>query len=166
MPWVARGILAGAAGTAAMALWYHGERTLRRGGYNGAAALDDGAPVQGLWSDEGLDYDDSVVPGQIVASILHLPAVTNKQAGEITLALRWGYGSTYGIAHVWLRKRLSEPAATAVFGSALMAVTLTAFPLLGHTPPPWRWPADVMGSALASHAGYVLTAAAVDDRLR
>ncbi len=149
-----------------MGLWYHGERLVRRGRYAGAAELADGSAVSGLWSEEGLDYDDSVVPGQIVASILHLPAVTNKEAGEITLALRWGYGSAFGIAHVWLRKRLPEPVATALFGGALLSMTFTAFPLLGHTPPPWRWSPDVMASALGSHAAYILTAALVDDTLR
>lgn len=149
-----------------MALWYHAERTLRRGHYTGAATLADGTPVEGLWSDEGLDYDDSVVPGQIVASILHLPAITPDQAGKIALALRWSYGSAFGIAHVWLRKRLPEPGATTLFGGALLTMTFTAFPLLGHTPPPWQWPADVVVSALGSHTAYIVTAALVDDTLR
>lgn len=128
--------------------------------------MADGTPVAGLWSEEGVDYDDSVVPGRIVASILHLPTITDDQAGKIALALRWSYGSAFGVAHVWLRKRLSEPTATAVFAGALMTMTFTAFPLLGHTPPPWKWPVDVMASAVGSHSAYIATAALVDDWLR
>lgn len=161
---VVRGIAAGAVGTMAMTLWYAVGHRLLRGGT--ASELADGTPVAGLTTASGLDYDDSVVPGEIVASILHLPSVTDRQAGEITVALRWSYGSAFGIAHVILRDRMREPAASLVFGGALMTMTLTAFPLLGRTPPPWRWPPAVMINAVGSHVAYVAAAAAVDDRLR
>ena len=137
LPWLTRGLVAGAGGTAAMAVWYHLERALRRGRYTGVTTLADGTPVEGLWSREGLDYDDSVVPGQIVASILNLPAPTPREAGAITLALRWTYGSAFGVVHVLLRNRLGEPRATLIFGGALATVTSVAFPVLGGTPPPW-----------------------------
>lgn len=166
VPGVKRGLLAGVSGTAAMALWYHLERALRRGRYTGVATLADGTPVQGLWSREGLDYDDSVVPGQIVAGLLKLPEPTPREAGAITLALRWTYGSAFGIAHVLLRNRLREPHASLVFGGALMTVTSVAFPLLGRTPVPWRWPVDAQISSVGSHAAYIVTASAVDNLLR
>lgn len=166
MPWLARGVLAGAAGTAAMAAWYHAERFVRRDSVTGVDALTDGSAAAGLWGETGLDYDDTVVPGRIVASILHLHTVTDRQAGVLTLALRWSYGSAFGIAHVWLRHRLPEPAASLAFGGLLMTMTFTAFPVLGHTPPPWRWRPDVVASAVGSHGAYVVTAALVDDSLR
>ena len=73
-------VVAGAAGTAAMTLSYAAERRLRH--------------------HEGpLDYDDSLVPGQIVASVLRLPAVTDREAAELGTLLRWGYGSAFGVAH-------------------------------------------------------------------
>ena len=166
LSWLKRGLVSGFGGTAAMAVWYHAERTLRRGHYTGVTSLADGTRVEGLWSHEGLDYDDSVVPGQIVASLLHLPKPTDRQAGAITLALRWGYGSAFGIAHVLLRNMIREPRATLVFGSALMTVTSVAFPVLGRTPPPWKWPLDVQVSAVGSHTAYILTAAVLDNALR
>ncbi len=166
LPWYARGLVAGASGTAAMALWYHAERYLRRGHYTGVTALADGTPVEGLWSREGLDYDDSVVPGQIVAKILHLPKPTDREAGAITLGLRWTYGSAFGIAHVVLRNTIREPYASMLFGTALMTVTSVGFPVLGGTPPPWKWPADVQISAGGSHALYILTASVLDNLLR
>lgn len=149
-----------------MALWYHLERSLRRGRYTGVATLADGTPVQGLWSREGLDYDDSVVPGQIVAGLLNLPEPTPREAGAITLGLRWTYGSAFGIAHVLLRNRIREPHASLIFGGALMTVTSVAFPLLGRTPVPWRWPVDAQISSIGSHAAYIVTASAVDNLLR
>lgn len=166
LPWLRRGLVAGASGTAAMAAWYHLERRLRRGRYTGVTTLADGTPVEGLWSRAGLDYDDSVVPGQIVAKILHLPKPTARQAGAITLALRWTYGSAFGVAHVLLRNRFREPYASLLFGSALMTMTSVAFPVLGRTPVPWRWPADAQISAVGSHTAYIVTASALDNLLR
>jgi hypothetical protein len=112
------------------------------------------------------DYDDSLVPGQIVVNILHLHHVTNREKDELGLALRWSYGSMFGIWHGLLRLRLAEPQATMVFGATLMSATLTMFPLLGRTPPPWRWPRGFLASSFATHTAYALTVAAVDDRLR
>ena len=71
-----------------MSAWYLIERRLLRGRPGEAASLSDGTAVAGLTGSTGLDFDDSVVPGEIVASILHLPSVTDLQAGELTETLR------------------------------------------------------------------------------
>jgi hypothetical protein len=147
LPWPIRGVLAGSAGTAALTLAYATERRLRPN-------------VQGP-----LDYDDSLVPGQIVAGIMHLPHVTAREENELGLALRWGYGSAFGLWHGFLRRRVGEPLASAAFGATLMTATLTLFPLLGRTPPPWRWPPSVIATAFGTHAAYVGAVAAVDDTL-
>ena len=122
VPWPIRSVLAGTAGTAALTLAYAAERRVRRAR----------AP---------LDYDDSLVPGQIVASVMHLPHVTSREDHELGLILRWGYGSAFGMMHGTLRRVVGEPWASAAFGGMLMSATLTLFPVLGRTPPPWRWPA-------------------------
>jgi hypothetical protein len=150
----------------AMTLAYYVERRLRGGARDGVQRLSDGTPVPGLAADSGLDFDDTIVPGQIVASILHLPSVTNTQAGELAIALRWSYGSLFGVSHVLLRSRLREPGASTVFGGILLTMTFAMFPLLGRTPAPWRWAPDVLATAVATHAAYVVTAALVDDNLR
>jgi hypothetical protein len=148
VPWPIRSVAAGSAGTAALTLYYDVERRLRP-------------------SHRGpLDYDDSLVPGKIVASIMHLPHVTDREDEDLGLALRWGYGSAFGLYHGILRRRFGEPRASALFGATLMSATFSLFPLLGRTPPPWRWPPDVMATCLASHAAYVAAVAAVDDRAR
>jgi hypothetical protein len=141
-----RSILAGTAGTAALTLSYALERRVR--------------------SKRGpLDYDDSLVPGQIVASIMHLPHVTDREDNDLGLALRWSYGSVFGIWHGLLRRRLAEPWASAVFAGTLMSATLSLFPLLGRTPPPWRWPPDVIATCFGTHAAYVLAVATADGAL-
>jgi hypothetical protein len=142
VPWTARSVVAGAAGTATLTLAYDLERRLRRR-HTGP-----------------LDYDDSLVPGQIVASIMHLPHVTDKEDAELGLALRWGYGSMFGLWHGLLLRRVGEPLASAAFGATLMSATFALFPLLGRTPPPWRWPADVLATSVGTHVAYVAAVAA------
>jgi hypothetical protein len=148
--WPLRSVLAGAAGTAAMTAAYRAERRVR------THTIAPGP----------LDYDDGLVPGQIVAGIMHLPHVTDRQEHELGLALRWSYGSAFGLYHGLLRRRLREPWAAAVFGGTLMTATFTLFPLLGHTPPPWRWPADVLATSLGTHLAYVTALAVTDDAAR
>jgi hypothetical protein len=145
-PWPVRSVVAGAAGTATLTAAYNLERRWRH-------------------ASGPLDYDDSLVPGQIVAGIMHLPHVTAKEDHELGLALRWGYGSAFGIWHGLLRRRFGEPRASLGFFATLMSATLSLFPILGRTPAPWRWPKDVMATAVGTHVAYVAALAAVDDRL-
>jgi hypothetical protein len=97
---------------------------------------------------------------------MHLPHVTDREEHELGLGLRWGYGSAFGLWHGLLRRRMRDPGAALAFGATLLTATFTLFPLLGRTPPPWRWPPDVLATSIATHVAYVATVAAVDDRLR
>jgi hypothetical protein len=148
LPWVVRSVVAGTAGTAALTACYAAERRLRPGRKG------------------PLDYDDSLVPGEIVASIMHLGHVTGREEYELGMTLRWSYGSAFGLWHGLLGRRFHEPLPTAIFATTLMSATFTLFPLLGRTPPPWRWPADVMATCIATHAAYVGAVAVTDDALR
>jgi hypothetical protein len=144
IPWPVRAVAAGAAGTATMTLAYTAERRLRHRG------------------PDPLDYDDSLVPGKIVAGIMHLPHVTDTGDRELGLLLRWSYGSAFGLLYGALRRTVGEPWASAAFGGTLMTATFSLFPLLGRTPPPWRWPADVMATSVGTHVAYVAGVALVD----
>lgn len=113
-----------------------------------------------------LDYDDGLVPGEIVASIMRLGAVSRREEHELGMALRWSYGSAFGLWHGVLRRRTGEPWAGAAFFATLMSATFSMFPLLGHTPPPWRWGSGVLLTSIGTHVVYAATVAGVDDRLR
>ncbi len=113
-----------------------------------------------------LDYDDSLVPGRIVASVMHLPQVSDREDEELGQLLRWSYGSMFGVWHGALRRRIGEPGAAVIFGATLMTATLTLFPLLGRTPPPWRWPPAMLATSFGTHVAYVGAVALVDDRAR
>lgn len=146
-PWPVRSVLAGTAGTAALSLAYVIERKLRPQHHG------------------PLDYDDSLVPGQIVASIMHLPHVTAREDRDLGWALRWSYGSAFGLWHGLLRRRFGEPRASVIFFGTLMTATLTLFPAFGRTPPPSKWPPDVRATCVLTHAAYVGAVAAVDDQV-
>ena len=70
----------------------------------------------------GVGHDDGLVPGQIVAGIMHLPHVTDSEEHELGLSLRWSYGSAFGLWHGVLRRRLPEPWAAAAFGAYLAEI--------------------------------------------
>src|SRR3982751_2237811 len=89
-PWPVRSVIAGFAGTAAMVLGYRVGHELR-------ARV--GRP---------LDYDDSLIPGQIVAKVLGMGEVDVASQAELRQALLWGYGSAFGLWHGILRRRLPE----------------------------------------------------------
>ena len=65
VPWPIRSVLAGAAGTATMTFAYATERRLRPGLHG------------------PLDYDDSLVPGQIVAGIMPLPSASGREENDL-----------------------------------------------------------------------------------
>ena len=148
LAWPIRSVLAGTAGTATMSAAYTAEHHVR-------------TRVRGQ-----LDYDDGLVPGQIVATVMHLRQVTHKEEHELGLILRWSYGSAFGLLHGALRRTVGEPIASVVFGSVLMTATFSLFPLLGRTPPPWRWPKDVIATSIGTHIAYVAALAIADDGLR
>jgi hypothetical protein len=99
----------------------------------------------------------------MVASVMHRGQVTAREDRDLGLILRWTYGSAFGLWHGVLHRKISEPGASAVFGATLMSATLSLFPLLGRTPPPWRWPPDVIATCVGTHVAYVAAVAAVDD---
>jgi hypothetical protein len=112
-----------------------------------------------------LDYDDSLVPGQIVASVMHLGHVTAREDRDLGLLLRWSYGSAFGLWHGLLHRRIAEPWASTIFGGTLMSATFSLFPLLGRTTPPWRWPPDIVATSISTHVAYVAAVATVDDAI-
>ena len=93
LPWLSRGVVAGAAGTAAMATLVSPWSAWSAGTDIPARTLTDGTTVEGLWSQVGLDYDDSMVPGQIVASLLGLdqPTRSETRANYAALDVRFGF---------------------------------------------------------------------------
>lgn len=148
MFWPIRSLIAGVAGTAVLSASYEVDRRLAK-------------PGKGP-----LDYDDSLVPGKIACTILDLRHVSARDEKELGLAVRWSYGPAFALAHGLLRRRIAEPWASCTFFAALMSMTLTMFPLLGRTSPPWHWPRGYLLTSLGTHAAYTTAVALLDDKLR
>src|ERR1044072_7714109 len=96
--WPVRSVLAGAAGTATTTVAYALERRVR-------------------WRESGpLDYDDSLVPGQIVATVMHLPQVTDREDHQLGVIRRGTYGAAFGLGQGARRGVVPEPWASVLFG--------------------------------------------------
>jgi hypothetical protein len=144
-----RGLACGLAGTSAMTL---------------TAALY--ARARGE-TDRILDYDAS--EHVVIAAATVLRVRPRGAPGERALfhLVHWGYGSAVGIAYEAIRRAVpSRSAASAIFFTGCQTMAFTLFPLLGGTPPPWRWRPDVIAVSLLQHAVYSATVDLTDRAFR
>jgi hypothetical protein len=146
-----RGTLAGVAGTAVMTstLWL--ERRARRDDEEFTSFVD---------------YDAS--PHVVIAAskvIRHRPST---DAGEkaLFLLVHWGYGSVVAVLYDVIRARVRDQrVATLLFLPACQAMAFVLFPVLGETPPPWRWRPNLLISSIGQHTIYAVTVAMARSRL-
>src|SRR6202012_3617405 len=137
------GLLAGLAATTAMNLGYWAERRARRN------------------VDGPLDYDDSNVPAPVAAKGLRQSDLSDAASFRLGMAVHWGYGSLFGLSAIPLNRRFGPAPATAIYWGGMMAMACGMFPVLGGTPPPWRWRNDVIVTSALQHLVYAGTATAV-----
>src|ERR1700761_8747230 len=142
-PGLRNGILAGVVATTTMNASYWAERRIRRN-------------VEGP-----LDYDDSNVPALVAAKILRQSDLSDKASFRLGLLVHWGYGSLFGLGAVPLVRRFGPVGGTAVYWSGMMVMACAMFPVLGDTPPPWRWRNDVIVTSAGQHLVYAATTTAV-----
>jgi uncharacterized membrane protein YagU involved in acid resistance len=142
-PVLRNGIIAGLVATTTMNASYWAERRIRRN-------------VEGP-----LDFDDSNVPALVAAKILRQSDLSDDASRWLGFAVHWGYGSLFGLGAVPLIRRFGPVGGTAVYWSGMMVMACAMFPVLGGTPPPWRWRNDVIVTSAAQHVVYAATATAV-----
>lgn len=158
---LARGALAGAAGTAAMT----GTARLRRALY----ARHHGIAVSDI--DRILDYDDSehvvTAASTVLGSVLGWRPRTPAERTALFALVHWGYGSAVGVGHEGLRGLVGrEPAAVLAFYLGCQVMALGLFPVLGDTPVPWRWRRDLLVTSIVQHGIYAGVVAAVNAAAR
>lgn len=154
------GVLAGVAGTAAMAT-------------TGRAYREVYAWRRGMTPDditETLDYDHSdhvvVAASTILQRVVGWAPRNPGSRRKLFWLVHWGYGSVVGVAHAELRHRLgSEPAAGTAFFLGCEVMALGLFPVLGGTPVPWRWGTRLLTVSLVQHAVYAGAVAGADAAL-
>jgi len=154
---VARGVLGGAAGTGAMSLTarLHREHHARRLGIPAAEI------------EEILDYDDSehvvIAASTLLSHVIGWAPRSEQGRNALFWLVHWGYGSVVGAAHVGLQRVLGrEPAPGLAFFLGCQTMALGLFPVLGETPPPWRWERRLLVTSMVQHAIYAGAVAATN----
>lgn len=151
---VARGVLAGAAGTAAMSGWQALAARLRAPQSNDD---HDDETAQGDRGDESAWDEASAaqVARRVAEGVfdLHIPA---RLIPALTRAMHWtygtGWGGLYGLLRGSVRSRgLREGA---VFGVAVWTVSYVQLVPMGLYQPPWRYPPAEVALDLSYHLVY------------
>lgn len=153
----ARGVLGGAVGTGAMslaALWRRRRHARRH-------------DIEPAEIDVILDYDDSdhvvVAASTLLRHVIGWEPRSERGRHALFWVVHWGYGSAVGAGHVGLQHALGrEPAAGTAFFVGCQAMAFGLFPVLGGTPPPWRWERRLLVTSVVQHAIYAGVAAATN----
>ena len=154
---LARGLVAGLAGTAAMTAYQLAVARAR-----GEAA---GTPVPRTWV-------EAPAPAQVVKKVATAlgrgRSVTKQDVPFVTYLVHWVYGATLGMAYGAAAHALRPPTATGALGLGTTAWGAQYAELvpLGIAKPPWRYPPQEAALDLSYHlvygAGVAATYAALE----
>lgn len=136
-----RGLLAGAAGVAAMTLAEKLEQAYTK-------------------------RPNSFVPGHTLEHLLRLREKPDRQRVGMNLAMHWGQGMLLGALRGLMAQRdIRGPVGSFLFMNMRLATDQTLENATGVGAPPWTWPRDEQAIDLAHKAIYAFTTGAVADRL-
>jgi hypothetical protein len=138
---LARGLLAGAAGVAAMTLAEKIEQALT------------GRP-------------NSYVPAHTLERLLRLPWRPDDERLWLNWAMHWGQGIAFGAVHALMAERgFRGPVGSFIHLNLRLLNDQTFENATGVGAPPWTWPVDEQAIDLLHKAVYAFTTGAVADRL-
>ena len=141
LPVLARGLLAGAAGVAAMTLAEKVEQAFT------------GRP-------------NSYVPGHTLERLLGLSAKPDRDRLGLNWAMHWGQGIALGAVRAWMAKRgFGGPFGSFLFLNLRLLNDQSLENATGVGAPPWTWPRDEQAIDIAHKAVYAFVTGAVADRL-
>ncbi len=141
LPVLARGLLAGAAGVAAMTLAEKIEQSFT------------GRP-------------DSYVPAHTLERLLGLPAKPDRDRLGLNWAMHWGQGIVLGAVRAWMAKRgFGGPFGSFLFLNLRLLNDQSLENATGVGAPPWTWPRDEQAIDIVHKAVYAIVPGAVADRL-
>jgi hypothetical protein len=141
IPVLARGLLAGAAGVAAMTLAEKVEQAVT------------GRP-------------NSFVPAHTLERLLGLPAKSDRERLGLNWAMHWGQGVLLGAVRAWMARRgFGGPVGSFLFLNLRLLNDQSLENATGVGAPPWTWPRDEQAIDLLHKAVYAFVAGAVADRL-
>jgi hypothetical protein len=146
---VAKGLIAGAAGTAAMTAWQEAAARLR-------GSSDDGGEEEG---DGGDPWEEAPVPAQAGRRILSGVFGVDVPADSIpvlTNVMHWAYGTGWGAVYGLLAgtRGRSTLAGGLGFGTAVWAASYLQLVPMGLYEPPWKYPPTDLAFDLSYHLAY------------
>ncbi|MGI8680375.1 MAG: hypothetical protein ACR2LX_17140 [Jatrophihabitans sp.] len=117
--------------------------------------------------DGPIDYDASDHVVVAASKVVHWNPRSPAGRRVLFNVVHWGYGSVVALEYERFRRLLdNEPAAAAAFFVACQGMACTLFPVLGGTPPPWRWRRDVLLTSMGQHALYAAAVAVTSHEFR
>jgi len=138
---IGKGLVAGAAGVAAMTLAEKLEQLITK-------------------------RPNSYVPAHTLERLLGLPEKPDRQRLGLNWAMHWGQGIAAGIIRALMARRgVRGPFASFMFTGVRLSIDQTLENATGVGAPPWTWPRDEQVIDVLHKAIYAFTTGALADRL-
>lgn len=155
---VLRGLLAGAAGTAAMTAWQEASMKLQGAGSGSGSDSGDEHSESDPW-------EQASAPAQVGRKILEGVfdrEVSADRIGLLTNVMHWAYGTSWGAVYGMVQSSRSDHATRdgLAFGTGVWAMSYVELVPMGLAEPPWKYPAKDMAMELSSHLVYGAAVAA------
>ena len=145
---LARGLIAGLAGTTAMTA------------YQTARSMAQGSSVkEAVAPDPPETWQEAPAPGQVgyrfLSGMFHVDPAP-RRATLVTNLVHWAYGTSWGGAYglAAAGTEANPLAAGSAFGSLVFATAYAALPAMGLYDPPWEYDAKTLGMDWSYHLVY------------
>ncbi|MDP9371247.1 MAG: hypothetical protein M3Q65_02065 [Chloroflexota bacterium] len=131
-------------------------------GAAGVAAMTAAEKVEQLFTRR----PNSFVPGHTLERLLGLPPKPDAERLWLNWAMHWGQGTALGAVRGLMAARgLRGPVGSFLFTNLRLLTDQTLENATGAGAPPWTWPVDEQALDLLHKAIYAFAAGAVADRL-
>jgi hypothetical protein len=150
---IGRGLLAGAAGTAAMTAWQTLSAKLQEAGESSG---DEGSEPSGASQDPWAEAPAPAKVAKRVAEGVFEKPIPADKVNLTSEAMHWTYGTTWGAAYGVLAGttgRSTLPGGLA-FGTAVWSSSYAQLVPMGLYEPPWKYPPKTLALDLSYHLVY------------
>jgi hypothetical protein len=154
---IARGLVAGAAGTVAMDTLLY----VRYRGGDGKSGF-----LRWEFSSDILSWEDAPAPAHVGKRLyegLFHRNLPDHRAALVNNVMHWGYGILNAVAYAVVAGSARVPRVRygAPFGAGVWAISYVVLPVAGLYKPIWEYDVRVLAKDLSAHLVYGLTTAAV-----
>jgi hypothetical protein len=152
---VARGLVAGATGTAVMTAWQELSMKLQGSGGTG----DGGGGAEAAAPDQQDPWEQASAPARVACKVLtgvFGREVPPERIGLLTNVMHWGYGTSWGALYGLLQGTTPGPALRRglLFGTGVWVMSYVTLVPMGLYQPPWKYPPKELALDLSYHLAY------------